>query len=167
MICCSGAPNSPSAATRLSTAAAPNSSRRSLSPRSCSSWVSIVSSLSGFCLRPFEAGDHLDEAANVRVELGQILSRDPILLVGSAAGILDRVARQETARDREARHVPRAGGRYVPVARDLAGILLGQNRIENRLLGQPRREFAKPGSLDQLELLRADRAKQDNGVIHG
>src|SRR5262249_28076029 len=157
MMCCSGAPKSPSAATRLSTAAAPTMLRRSLRPRSCSSWVSMFvlrigrawsMELSGLDARPFEPRDHFDAATNIRIELGQIFRGNPIFLVRLPAGILHLVARQEAARDLEPGHVPRAGCRHIPVARDFAGILLGQDRIEDRLLGQARRKLAKTGPLD-------------------
>src|ERR1700692_2448370 len=52
MTCCSGAPNSPSALTRSSTAAAPNISRRSARPRSCNSLVSISFSSCFGSIRP-------------------------------------------------------------------------------------------------------------------
>src|SRR5215467_1659940 len=170
MMCCSGAPNSPSAATRLSTAAAPNSSHRSFSPRSCSSWVSMVVlpmiddarsiQLSRLFSRSLEAGDHLDLAANVRIELPEIFRRNPIFLVSLSTRIPDLVARQKAPRDVESRHVPRPGRGHVPVACDLAGIFLGQHRIEDRLLRETRREFAKVRQLDQCELGRPDRSVQ-------
>src|SRR5690348_4344792 len=118
--------------------------------------------------RPFEALDYLDLATNVRVELAQVFGGNPIFPVSLSARESRLVACQKAACDLKSRHISRAGCRYVPIARDLAGILLGQHRIEDGLLGKARRKLAKSGPLDQRELGRPDRTVQRDGfgVIH-
>src|SRR5215470_19582223 len=108
MMCCSGAPNSPSAATRLSTAAAPNKSQRSLRPRSCSSWVSIVL-LRFFRLHTRSCGQHEVEAPLGDSHLGHAAPVEVQVV------LLDAVGEDDTALVHARGHVDR---RALP---DLAG----------------------------------------------
>src|SRR5260370_32309320 len=77
------------------------------------------------------------------------------------AYLLYRVAGEEFAAHGKSGHVAGTAGFNVPIPRDLASIFLVQNRIEDRLLRQTRREFAEVAGRDQLQLFRADRAIQD------
>ena len=53
-------------------------------------------------------GNQLDEAGNIRVELSQVLGRDPVLEDRAATGLVDLVAVQEGPADAEAGDVPAA-----------------------------------------------------------
>jgi hypothetical protein len=56
--------------------------------------------------RAVERGDHLDRPDDARVEAGQVVGRDPVLLVQPAAADgPDLVPRQVVGADAEARHV--------------------------------------------------------------
>src|SRR5262249_39545015 len=107
------------------------------------------------------------------VELLQLVSRDPILLVDPSADGPYGVAVQEPFANAEARYVAgEAGSRVlrVPVAGDLRGVGLVEHRIEQRLAGEARREGPSAAPSDQLELLLANRSEEDRrrfiGVDH-
>src|SRR5438046_505473 len=97
----------------------------------------------------------------------KVLGRDPVLQMRAAAGLLHVVPLDEAALNLEARDEARAARRNVPVARDLDGVVLGEHRIEDRLIRQARRECTHAGLLDQLELFRPDWAPEGEGVFGG
>src|SRR5690348_4598117 len=61
-------------------------------------------------------------------------------------------------------HEAGAGFLDIPVAGDLHRIVLGEDRIEDRLLGEPRRKRLEAGLPDELQLLRADWAEEDRSL---
>src|SRR5216684_1088829 len=83
------------------------------------------------------------------VEGGQAFGWNPIFLVLPAARLLDLVILEEAALHLEARHEAGAVGLDVPVPRDLDGVALGQDRVEDRLLGKAGREGAEAALFDE------------------
>ena len=120
-----------------------------------------------------ELRDDLDQADEVRVEVGQVLGRNPVLTVlPRASGCLHRVTAQEVSPNLEPGHVAHeAGGRVlcVPVAGDLDRVVLVDDRVEDRLARETRREGADAARPDELEFLLADRAVERHGLdrAHG
>lgn len=98
------------------------------------------------------------------VELGELLSRDPVLLVLSAAGILDLVAAEEVPPNPETSYEA-ATTRGVPVACDLGRLRLGEHGMEDRLIWQPRRKRSHVGLRDQLELTRTHRPPKGHHLV--
>src|SRR5262249_8075056 len=85
----------------------------------------------------------------------------PILLMTRVAHGVDRVAAQEFFLHVEAQHVTgktRGLVFCVPIARNLSGVLLGHDDIENRLGGETRGKGAKSRGLDEMELGLSNRA---------
>ena len=101
--------------------------------------------------------DHLDRPDNVRVELWQLLCRNPVFPTLLPAGVLHRIPSEVARSHRKLRDKTRARLQHVPVARDLLGVFERRDRIEDRLIGKPRRKFAKSACADQVELFRPDR----------
>lgn len=94
---------------------------------------------------PFRApqrGDNLDNfdvPNEMRVELGKLLGGNPVLQVMIGSGALDLVTREVLGLDGEAQYVTFVTGALVlcvPVARNLASIFDGEDRIEDGLLGR-------------------------------
>ena len=109
-------------------------------------------------LRPPKLGGHPDLADDGGIEIRQVFGRDPILAVSAASRLLHLITAEERAQNTEAGDIPRAGRRDVPVTGDLDGIVLGQDRIEDRLFRQPWRELLpsrRPRSRPVLPARRA------------
>jgi hypothetical protein len=78
-----------------------------------------------------------------------------------AADLVGLIASDELRLDVELRDVPNEVMTVVlriPVPRDLLGVLEVQDRVEDRLLRQPRRKGPTPGLLDQPQLREANRS---------
>lgn len=123
------------------------------------------SDVSGSPVVSWKTFDERDGADDGRVELREVLARNPVLAMIAAAGLADLIAVDELSSDLKAQDMTAATGRHVPVARDLHRVVLGENRIEDRLFGQARRKRAHARRLDQGDFLRPDGAPQGDGVI--
>src|SRR5882757_7954186 len=97
----------------------------------------------------------LDQPHQMAVELVQLLRRHPQLQDRLPTRLLDRVTPQELRLDPEPGHIPDPVLRDVPVAGDLDGIVLVKDRIEDRLLRQPRRPSPPSRLLNEVKFVRA------------
>ena len=87
--------------------------------------------------------DDLDEIDDVRIEFREFLRRDPVLLEGAPADVVDLVPIEEATPDLEARDVPdvpRGGDPCVPLLGDSGRVLLGQHGVEDGLRRKARWE---------------------------
>ena len=91
-------------------------------------------------------GDDRDLAHDGVVEQLQLLGRDPVLTMLSAAAFMWLVPRQLRAINLEGRDIARAAVLRVPLPSDLRGVVLAEDGIEDRLPVQSRRE-ATPSQL--------------------
>src|SRR5262245_6014990 len=121
--------------------------------------ISVALSIASFQASS-EFCDDFDLTNDGIVEGGQVLSRNPIFEMCSAAGLLDLVAIQQAPRDPKAGNIAFAAPWHIPVASDLRGVGLAQNRVEDRLLRKPRRKGAHSGLSDQGQFPRAHRTPQ-------
>ena len=102
--------------------------------------------------------DHLDQPHQVLVERVELLGGYPEFDVLATADLVGLVASREVSANVEpgdVADVARDGILGVPVAGDLRRILLLEDRIEDRLTGQSRRERAETTLGDQIELFFA------------
>src|SRR5919202_5274146 len=130
--------------------------------------VLLVGAGSRLVLARFEAVDQVDGPDEAGVEGVQLLGRHPVLAVLAAARGPDRVPLQERSSDAEAGDVAAGAGGWiprVPLAGDLDGVRLIQDRVEDRLPRQARRERAPAAGLDQRELLRSDGTVQRHQLV--
>ena len=106
----------------------------------------------------------LDHPDDVTVEFSEFLGRNPKLLMQSSTNGSRRVATEKRAIDSEASDVARAALLDIPISSDLRRVLLVENWIEDRLLGQAWRERLPARCRDQSEFLRADRTIERYGA---
>jgi hypothetical protein len=95
------------------------------------------------------------------IERRQFRGGNPELAMSMAADLVGLIASDELRLDVELRDVPNEVMTVVlriPVPRDLLGVLEVQDRVEDRLLRQPRRKGPTPGLLDQPQLREANRS---------
>src|SRR5215831_7772827 len=108
--------------------------------------------------------DHLDGAYERGVEVGEVLGRYPVLFMNRRADGPGCVALQERGTHAKSGDVPDPAVARVPVSRDLSGVGLVNDRIEDRLFRQARREGPVVRLTDEGELLLPHGSKQDDGV---
>ena len=80
--------------------------------------------------------DHLDLTDDGFVEGVEVFRRYPILEVRPAASSLHFIPRDKVLSHLEPGYKACSAGRDVPVASDLDRVFLGENWVENRLLGR-------------------------------
>ena len=102
----------------------------------------------------------LDLSDDRGIERRQILGRDPVFLMRPTPGDLDLISVEKGAEPLETRHEAGAARRDVPVPGDPDRIVLGQDRIEERLFGGPKRKPRPAALLDQVEFFRPHRTPE-------
>jgi len=106
-----------------------------------------------------ELRNHRDDATDVSVELGQVLSRYPVFQMRCPAHLLWCEARQIGRVDFELRDEPSIATACVlgvPLARNLFSVFAAQDGVEDGLLRQARRKFPEAATFDEFEFLPAD-----------
>src|SRR5215475_6474389 len=120
--------------------------RRGLSDLSSAASVAQIRYSSPLIFR-----DDFDQSDNVSIELRQVLSRNPILLMNQGADGFDVIPPQKVRADLKAGHESSPRSAFgVPIARDPCGVLFVEDGVENRLMRQSRREFAITAGPDQI-----------------
>ncbi len=102
---------------------------------------------------------YLDETDNVPVHFLKILRRDPPFCVKRPSDLLDSVPHHEFSPHLESSYIARATCLYVPVPRDLNGIFLVRDWVENRLIWQARRPSFEPGCSNKFKFPWSSGAK--------
>ena len=102
-----------------------------------------------------ELRDNCNFADNVLIELLQLFRGNPEFGVLNAANDFDGVTLNEFGIHFESSHVSSSAVAHVPIQRDLTGILLVHNGIENRLLWEPRWKLSPPSLFNQFSFPRA------------
>src|SRR5271155_1605468 len=97
-----------------------------------------------------ELSDNYNLADDMFIELFQLFSGNPKFRVLGATDDFDGITLNKFGVHFESSHVSSSAVTHVPVPRDLSGILLVHNRIENRLFWEPRRKLSPPSLLNQL-----------------
>src|SRR5262245_27055253 len=111
--------------------------------------------------------DDFDYPDDIAVELRQVLCRNPVLLMNRGADGFDSIPPQKLRADLKAGHEASPRPAFgVPIARDLRGVLFVENRIEDRLMWQSRREFVIAAGHDQIQLFLPDRAIEGRRLVH-
>jgi len=81
---------------------------------------------------------HLDRTDEVGVQLGRFGRRDPVLEDGPISHLIEVIPFKELLPDPEARHVAKPLCLTFQSPRDHGRVLLVHDRVEDRLLRQPR-----------------------------
>src|SRR5215470_11196333 len=116
-----------------------------------------VSGAQGRCSSPLIFRDDFDHSDNVSIELRQVLSWNPILLMNRGADGFDFMPPQKLRADLKASHESSPRPAFgVPIAGDLCGVFFVEDGIENRLMRQSRREFPITAASDQIQLFLPD-----------
>jgi hypothetical protein len=105
-----------------------------------------------------EFHDNGNLADNVLIELFQLFRGNPEFGVLNPADDFDGVTLNKFGIYFESSHVSSSAVTDVPIPRDLSGILLVHNGVEDRLLREARRKLGPPGPFDQFSLPRTHRA---------
>ena len=85
--------------------------------------------------------DNLNLADDVFVERVQVLRWNPVFRMERAPDLLNAKATQVVRLHFKHRDEPCAACLYIPISRDLNGVVFVRDRIENRLIGQARWEL--------------------------
>jgi len=115
-----------------------------------------------------KSGDNFDQANEVLIESCELIGGHPQFAMVRATDDMLLITRSERRIDSETSYVANVAGCFVlriPIARDLNRIGLREDRIEEGLMRQPRRECTPSTLRDQLELLLADWAIESFGGL--
>ena len=85
-----------------------------------------------------------------------------------AAGCVDFIVAEQVTFGLKSQNITDETGTLVfgvPPVRNLSGVLLSQNRVEERLLRQTRWETAEPGHADEIKFRLAHRTVESHGFI--
>jgi hypothetical protein len=85
--------------------------------------------------------DNLNLADDVFVERVQVLRWNPVFRMERAPDLLNAKSTQVVRPRRKLRDEPCAACLYIPISRDLNGVVFVRDRMENRLIGQARWEL--------------------------
>lgn len=107
-----------------------------------------------------EFPNDFDEPNQMGIEFGKLLRGHPQFLMDPTADHLDGVSLSELGVDMEPGHIPGPTVLDVPVLGDLDRVFLIEDRIENRLIRQARREGSPARVFDEFEFFRADRSEE-------
>jgi hypothetical protein len=87
-----------------------------------------------------ERAHDLNRTDDVTIKVCQLVGWDPIFPMNPGANGLYRKTREEIGVNSEPKNVACSAISRIPIASNLDGIFLLKHRIENLLLGKPRRE---------------------------